>query len=57
MLVLSRKINERVVISDDIVLTITKVAGCRVVVGIEAPCEVSVRRGELNKSEAGSASF
>lgn len=47
MLVLSRKVNECIVISDEIVLTIIKLSGNRVTVGIEAPQEVSIRRGEL----------
>lgn len=59
MLVLSRKVNERIDIGDDIVLTITNVNGNRVAVGIEGPREVNVRRGELNanatKTETGSA--
>lgn len=50
MLVLSRKINERIVIGDDIVLTINKVNGCRVAIGIEAPRKVGIRRGELDAS-------
>ncbi len=47
MLVLSRKTGERIHLGDDVVITITKIAGNRVAIGIEAPREVSIRRGEL----------
>lgn len=47
MLVLSRKEGERLLIGDDIVLTITKLNGNRVSVGIEAPRDVRIVRGEL----------
>ena len=47
MLVLSRKENQRIHLGDSIVLTIVRVNGDRVRVGIEAPAEVRVRRGEL----------
>ncbi len=47
MLVLSRKESQRIRLGDSIVLTIVRVNGDRVRVGIEAPADVSVRRGEL----------
>lgn len=47
MLVLSRKVGERIQIGDDITLVISKVAGNRVTVGIEAPSDVRIVRGEL----------
>ncbi len=47
MLVLSRKPGERLVIGDDIVLVINKIAGNRVTIAIEAPRDVRVVRGEL----------
>ncbi|TWU51254.1 carbon storage regulator [Rubripirellula reticaptiva] len=47
MLVLSRKAGQQIHIGDDVVITLTKVTGNRVAVGIEAPLEVSIRRGEL----------
>ncbi len=47
MLVLSRKVGERLVINDNIVVVVTKVQGNRVTLGIEAPPEVPVRRQEL----------
>ena len=47
MLVLSRKPGERLVIGDDIVLVVNKIAGNRVTIAIEAPRDVRVVRGEL----------
>lgn len=47
MLVLSRKESQRIRLGDSIVLTIVRVNGDRVRVGIEAPAEVQVRRSEL----------
>lgn len=47
MLVLSRKVGEKLVIGDGIVITVSRVAGQRVSIGIEAPPEVRVVRSEL----------
>lgn len=47
MLVLSRKVKERIKIGEDIVIEIVKVAGNAVRIGIEAPKHVSIVRGEL----------
>jgi carbon storage regulator len=47
MLVLSRKEGERLVIGDNITLIVSKIAGNRVTVGIEAPADVKIYRGEL----------
>lgn len=47
MLVLSRRKNERLFIGDDIVITIVRVAGGAVRVGIEAPNDVQVQREEV----------
>jgi carbon storage regulator len=47
MLVLSRKEGERIVIGENITLVISKVSGNRVTIGIEAPRDVKVARGEL----------
>ncbi len=47
MLVLSRRENERIKIGNSIVLTIVRVAGDRVRIGIEAPSNVVVLREEL----------
>ena len=47
MLVLSRKEGERLKLGDSIVLTIVRVAGDKVRLGIEAPNDVLVLREEL----------
>ena len=47
MLVLSRKLNEQIMIGDDIVLTIVDIRGDKVRLGIDAPGEVPVHRREV----------
>ena len=47
MLVLSRKETQRIRVGDSIIVTIVKVAGDKVRVGIEAPSDVLVLRDEL----------
>lgn len=47
MLVLSRKIGERLHVGPDVVIVISRVAGNRVTIGIEAPEDICVVRGEL----------
>ncbi len=49
MLVLSRKEGEQLLIGDDIVLTINRISGNRVAIGIEAPRDVRILRGELER--------
>ncbi|MFN3192484.1 MAG: carbon storage regulator [Aureliella sp.] len=51
MLVLSRKEGEKLVIGDNITLVVSKIAGNRVTVGIEAPADVKIFRGELAEKE------
>lgn len=52
MLVLSRKAQQTIQIGDDVVITVVRVHGGHVRIGIEAPREVRVRRGELPPREA-----
>jgi carbon storage regulator len=47
MLVLSRKVGERIWIGDDIAVTVVRVTGGGVRLGIEAPSEMPVVREEL----------
>jgi len=56
MLVLSRKVNEKIVIDGGIVVTIVKIEGGQVRVGIEAPDDIKVYREEILKKRAGEPS-
>ena len=47
MLVLSRKVGERIVIGDGIVVTVSRISNNRVALGISAPAEVREIRAEL----------
>lgn len=47
MLVLSRKVGERILIGDQIAITVVRIAGQGVRLGIEAPQNLSVMREEL----------
>ena len=47
MLVLSRKIGERIVIGDGIEISIVEVRGGKVRIGVEAPKDVRVHRSEV----------
>ena len=49
MLVLTRKVGERIQIGNDITVVVTKTAGGRVTLGIEAPKDVRIMRGELEE--------
>ena len=52
MLVLSRKESERIRLGNNIVVTVVRVSGDRVRIGIEAPPEVIVLRDELQPRQA-----
>ena len=47
MLVLSRKLNERIVIDDTIIVTVVEIRDDKIRLGIEAPREVPIWREEL----------
>lgn len=47
MLVLSRKIGERVVVDDNIIVTVISVRGKNVRLGFEAPKDVRIDRSEV----------
>lgn len=47
MLVLTRKRNEEIVINERIRVFVTSLNGGRVKLGIEAPADFTIRRGEL----------
>lgn len=47
MLVLSRRRNEKIVIADDITITVLEVRGDQVQLGIQAPRHIPVHRWEV----------
>lgn len=47
MLVLNRKVGEKICIDGQIVVTVSRIQGSRVSLAIQAPKEVHVMRGEL----------
>ena len=47
MLILSRRVNEEIVIGDDIVVSVVEVRGDQVKLGIDAPRNVKVFRQEV----------
>ncbi len=51
MLVLSRRESETIKIGDSIEITLVRVSGDRVRVGIQAPAELLILRGELDRND------
>ena len=51
MLVLTRKQEQQIMIGDDIVITVLKIKGGGVRLGVEAPKDVTVLRGELRETD------
>jgi carbon storage regulator len=51
MLVISRKAGEKLRIGDDVQLVVLEISGSRVVIGIDAPREVVIRRLGLSHAE------
>ena len=47
MLVLSRKLGEKITIGDGIVVSVVKISGNRVQIGVEAPAHIRIQREEL----------
>ncbi len=47
MLVLSRKLDEKIAIGDNIEITVVEIRGDTVKIGISAPKDVKIYRGEL----------
>lgn len=47
MLVLSRKLNEKIVINGNIVVTVVQIDRNQIRLGIEAPREITIQREEL----------
>ncbi len=62
MLILSRKVNEKIMIGDDVAISIIEIRGDQVKIGVDAPRSVKVFRREVfdaimaeNKAAAESA--
>lgn len=51
MLVLSRKTDDEILINDDITIRVLKIKGNTVRLGISAPNDVNIMRGELPRRE------
>lgn len=49
MLILTRRISERLLVGDDVTITILEVKGNQVRIGINAPKETAVHREEIYK--------
>jgi carbon storage regulator len=47
MLILSRRLQQQIVINNNIVITVVRIKGGRVQLGVKAPKEVTVVRKEL----------
>ena len=55
MLVLGRKQGETIVIGDNVTVTVVKIHANRIELGVEAPREIPVLRGELLEPESEAA--
>lgn len=51
MLVLSRKVGEKLVIGGNITVEVVKIHGNRITLGLAAPKDVIILRGELNRNQ------
>ena len=55
MLVLTRKVGERIHIGEGIVVTVVRIQGDKVRIGVEAPTDVAIHREEVyRRVQAGS---
>jgi carbon storage regulator len=55
MLILTRRIGETVIIGENIKVTVLRVNGSQVRIGIDAPKDVTVLREEIYEQEQGKA--
>lgn len=49
MLVLTRKVNEEIMVGDDVRITIVHIHGNKVRIGIDAPTDMAVDRREIRE--------
>lgn len=56
MLILTRRVDERIFIGEDITLCVLDIEGNRVRLGLEAPKDVAILREEIRQRYNGSAS-
>ncbi|NBW09986.1 MAG: carbon storage regulator, partial [Caulobacteraceae bacterium] len=56
MLVVTRKFNEKLLIGDDVTVTVVRIDGHQVRLGIEAPKHLNIRRSELEPIAMGANS-
>lgn len=56
MLILTRRVDERIFIGEDITLCVLDIEGNRVRLGLEAPKEIAILREEIHQRYAGDAS-
>ncbi len=47
MLIITRKLGERIMVGDDIVITLLEIKGSQARIGIEAPKDVTIHRQEI----------
>ena len=50
MLILTRKLNEAIMIGEDVKITVVEIQGDKVKLGIEAPRELSILREEIYRA-------
>lgn len=53
MLILSRKVGQQIRIADNTVIVVKAIKGNRIQIGIDAPQEVHIARGELLENRSG----
>jgi len=56
MLILTRRVDERIFIGDDITLCVLGIEGNRVRLGLEAPRDVAILREEIHQKYSNNAS-
>ncbi|MFK7862464.1 MAG: carbon storage regulator CsrA [Granulosicoccus sp.] len=56
MLILTRRVDERIFIGEDITLCVLDIEGNRVRLGLEAPKDVAILREEIHQRYTGDAS-